>query len=290
MIGDWKNSCLCLEDGIKPAAANLIDPQNIYSNCLEGERLIDENATFEQFGYKSTELSYGSVKKIVAVCDKCKKTRTLAKQSYRNLCISCSKMGVKHKYPPTEEHRRNLSKAHIGKIITEEQRRKISASLKGRVPWNKGKPCSDEVRARLLLANKGRAPWNKGKKGLQVSYTKGKRLSKEHVLHLIENHADLSGEKNPLWGRKGIKSHIWKGGKKVTMAKCKAERRRELSFVPLNDCDVDGWIGHHLDKEYVLFIPKEIHESIRHRQSNQESMDRINEKVIDWYIDYYGLI
>ena len=37
--------------------------------------MIDEEKTFEMFGYASDKLSYGSSRKVVAVCDGCKKER-----------------------------------------------------------------------------------------------------------------------------------------------------------------------------------------------------------------------
>ena len=58
--------------------------------------MIDEKATFEQFGYYSTELSPRSHKKIVAVCDGCGKVRVLMKYAYRALCSSCGRKGTKN--------------------------------------------------------------------------------------------------------------------------------------------------------------------------------------------------
>jgi len=56
------------------------------------------------------------------------------------------------------------------RVLSEETKRKIGAansiSLKGNIPWNKGK--------------KGvQVSWNKGKKGLQVAWNKGKKHSEE---------------------------------------------------------------------------------------------------------------
>lgn len=48
-------------------------------------------------------------------------------------------------------------------------RAKVSAALKGRQPWNKGKKMSPETRARMSQARIGREAWNKGR-----------RLSKAH--------------------------------------------------------------------------------------------------------------
>lgn len=66
----------------------------------------------------------------------------------------------------TKEHKRNISKALLGKPKSEEHRRSIVRNhwaSKGRVPWNKGKRLD-------------KPPWNKGKKGVQVAWNKGKKL------------------------------------------------------------------------------------------------------------------
>ena len=46
--------------------------------------------------------------------------------------------------------------------LSKESRAKISQSLMGHIPWNKGKPMSDDARARLSASLKGRKAWNDG--------------------------------------------------------------------------------------------------------------------------------
>lgn len=86
------------------------------------------------------------------------------------------------------------------------------------------------------------------------------------------------GERNPQW----------KGGRKLASARNKC-KRRQLKYIPLNDCE-KGWVGHHMDKEHVIYIPRELHISQWHTQRDQNSMDKINEAVLDWYIYYYELV
>lgn len=46
--------------------------------------------------------------------------------------------------------------------------------------WNKGKPWSPEMRQKISESLKGRTPWNKGKVGMMpVPHNKGKHLSEE---------------------------------------------------------------------------------------------------------------
>lgn len=72
--------------------------------------------------------------------------------------------------------------------------------------------------------------------------------------------------------------------------KHKTKRERGLGFIPLNECKVDGWEGHHIDKEFVIYVPKELHQSVRHNVFSGKNMDEINFIILQWYILYYGLI
>jgi hypothetical protein len=50
---------------------------------------------------------------------------------------------------------------------------------------------------------------------------------------------------------------------------------RQLGFTPLNKY-FDGAIGHHIDKEKVIYIPQELHRSIRHSLLRNRNMEAIN--------------
>ena len=70
--------------------------------------------------------------------------------------ISASKMG----HEVTEETKEKLRQANTGRKHTEEAKRKIS---KNHARWQKGKIRSEEHRKKLSESLKGRTPWNKGK-------------------------------------------------------------------------------------------------------------------------------
>lgn len=57
---------------------------------IGGTRMIDEKATYEKFGYYSTDLKPKSSKRIIAVCDGCGKVRLIQKSAYRKLCHKCA--------------------------------------------------------------------------------------------------------------------------------------------------------------------------------------------------------
>jgi len=58
-------------------------------------------------------------------------------------------------------------------------------------------------------------------------------------------------------------------------------KRRALGFIPLN-IYFFGCEGHHIDKERVIFIPAELHKSVRHNIWTGKNMDKINELAYEW--------
>ena len=53
--------------------------------------MILEEETHKKFGYCSRDLSFGSAKRILVICDKCRKKREIRFQAYRPFCRSCAK-------------------------------------------------------------------------------------------------------------------------------------------------------------------------------------------------------
>lgn len=88
----------------------------------------------------------------------------------------------------TDDHRRNLSKSHIGKGVPH-------PAMLGNIPWNKN-------RVGVMPT-----PWNKG---LSWSDEMKKKMS-------IARKGKMVGENHPMWGRKrpeitGKNNHNWRGG------------------------------------------------------------------------------
>jgi len=63
--------------------------------------------------------------------------------------------------------------------------------------------------------------------------------------------------------------------KERTYQKKSKAKRRFLGFLPLNVPFV-GCEGHHVDNEQVIYMPKSLHRSIFHRQSDGLGMAKIN--------------
>ncbi len=82
-----------------------------------------------------------------------------------------------------------------------------------------------------------------------------------------------------------IKTPNGKESRKKTSCK-----RRNLKFIPLNNPLKEKCEPHHLDKEYVLYIPYKLHHSIYHNVHTGYNMNIINDRVFKWYVKYYKLI
>ena len=111
--------------------------------------------------------------------------------------------------------------------ITEETRKKISNSCKGRVPWNKGKTFEE-------LYGIKKADMLKEKSSKEQI---GKKLSEEHINKITENNSKY-------WlGKTKSKTHINKcvdSFKKTAKTKEYKEKRSQISSKPVIQLNLDG--------------------------------------------------
>ena len=117
--------------------------------------MIDEDWTWEFYGYHSDELSHASEKHIVARCDKCCQYRVLLMHDYSDLCHACV-----HKTIYLDIHGRDICKVcgdvlvddnwtlsqrkrnhHLCKKCVSERRVIYRRKIGGR-PMNENKECS----------------------------------------------------------------------------------------------------------------------------------------------------
>lgn len=109
-------------------------------------------------------------------------------------------------YIVCEETRRKLSivnrgrRPFLGKHHTEETRKKMSESSKGEKNPNFGKHPSDETRQRMSEAQKGRHHSEESIEKMRQAHL-GRVFTEEHRRKISENHAHLSGEKHPKYGK-----------------------------------------------------------------------------------------
>lgn len=69
---------------------------------------------------------------------------------------------------------------------------------------------------------------------------------------------------------------------KMGIARRDAKRRRSLEWDTLNTW-FDGSEGHHIGKQYVIYIPKELHQRIRHSLLKNRNMREINTAALDYF-------
>lgn len=59
------------------------------------------------------------------------------------------------------------------------------------------------------------------------------------------------------------------------------KRQRDLGFLPINE-PFEGSNGHHVNREVVLYIPKELHTAFPHNVFTGVGMDEINHAAFKW--------
>jgi len=111
--------------------------------------------------------------------------KTVSEETKRKMSIAHT--GITH----SEETKKKLAKIQTGRKYSEESRNKMSESQKGHTAWNKGKVLSEEHKRKLSEARKGKRPWNKGK---PHSEQHKKKLSEAWVHRRVR---DLNQEVRP---------------------------------------------------------------------------------------------
>jgi hypothetical protein len=139
-----------------------------------------------------------------------------------------------------------MSAAHMGHIMAETTRLALHNA-------NLGSHRSDEAKAKMSAAATGRIM----------------PLEERTKLSAIKKESCAS----PEW-REMISARNWRGGLKASRRRGKAKRRL-LGFVPLN-LPFIGCEGHHIGPEQVIYMPKALHRSIYHRQTDGRGMAKIN--------------
>lgn len=170
--------------------------------------MIDNEKTFREMGYCSTDLSYGSGKKVWSVCDECRQGRWISYQSYHALCHRCAMK--------SEEIRKKISKKHV--------------DMSGKNNPMYGKRHPDTVRQKCRYAYHpsgedhpmyGKHHSKKTKRKISDNHAdqngeKNQFFGRKHTLESInkirKNHADMSGKNNPMYGRRGSNAPSWVGG------------------------------------------------------------------------------
>jgi hypothetical protein len=58
-------------------------------------------------------------------------------------------------------------------------------------------------------------------------------------------------------------------------------KRRQLGFIPLNEPFIDCE-GHHISQNFVIYMPKELHQSLYHNIWTWQGMEQMNKLAIEF--------
>ena len=96
---------------------------------------------------------------------------------------------------------------------------------------------------------------------------------KEYHRNYYQEHVEELSEEHKAYNKTAK-------GKEV-MKRVHTKRNRELGFEPLNE-PFEGSHAHHMSKDIVVCIPKELHRSVSHNVFTGKGIDEINGKVLVW--------
>ena len=128
------------------------------------------------------------------------------------------------------------------------------------------------------FTNKHKENLSRALKGRRAP-NKGIKHSDETKIKMRKTHPSIQGKNHPNW----------KGGQKIATARKHSKRRELFGFIPINKIFKNSE-GHHIDLNYVLFIPKELHKSVWHSNIKDINMDEINNLAEEWYLKDQGVI
>ena len=132
-------------------------------------------------------------------------------------------------------------------------------------------------------AKKSRKKYKCSDKGVKKikEYEKTNICKKRRKISVKKYRQSEKGKISAERGRKsesfirGCKKYKQTDKGKENIKKGLAKRQREFGFIPLNNI-LPNSNAHHINKDYIIYIPKEVHQKYRHRQSNFKSMIIIN--------------
>ena len=149
-----------------------------------------------------------------------------------------------------------------GKYVRDDQT--CVGRVSGEDHWNYGRHLLDEHKKKIS------------------NYHKGKHHTNESKQKMKDNHWDVSGKNNPMFGKFGEKCPNWKGG----FDKSRPYLTPELQCTKLNkrfkDCE-----GHHIMKSVIIYVPRDIHRSIWHSLKSGKNMEKINGLAFNYLMGNY---
>jgi len=81
--------------------------------------------------------------------------------------------------------------------------------------------------------------------------------------------------------RSGQEHPRWNGGAKLARKRREARRKRQLGYTTLNT-DFKDSAAHHINKDLIIYIPKEVHNKIWHSLERPDTMEKINKVAFNF--------
>ena len=209
--------------------------------------MIDEEATFEMFGYRSTDLARTSNKKVVAVCEGegCKNpVRVMMMKDYHDLCHSCSMKSKKTRAKLREAQLIAQNRPEVKAKISEAQKKawedpniRAKHVESAKIMWE-----DPDVRAKYVKAWEIKTPKEYEDFAIQISC--------DHQGIPIEDFDGFIGND---------RSHV------KPIVQCVQMNKR-----------FKGSDAHHIMPSIVIFIPSELHQHIPHNLKTGYNMGEMN--------------
>jgi len=114
-------------------------------------------------------------------------------------------------------------------------------------------------------------------------YIKDMEQWREKHREYMREYAKQKRKENPEYMKEWQKNNPEKIRQKNRKQQAK---RRQLGFIPLNN-PFKGCEGHHINKDQVIYIPKELHHAISHNVWTGKNMNIINKWAIQYLLGNY---
>ena len=241
---------------------------------LEG---VDDKATFDQFGYYSTQLSEKSGRLIVRVCIKCGRTKNITKGAYSSICHRC--------VTQSEEFCKMRSEIATRQFSTEEGREKDRQGAIKR--W-----LDPEEHIKASIANKkahGTPEARKANSKRTLQYHKDHpEQAEQHSIfmkNLFNNDPTRAERVSALQQNEDYDAGEWRGW----------SDKRRLYLIPANRCihlnpRFEGSVRHHIMSGVIINIPIDLHRSIWHSIKTGRNIKEINKLAFQFLIFDFNVI
>jgi hypothetical protein len=178
---------------------------------------------------------------------------TLSKGSHKRICVSCDICG-------RVRWQRIYAVRSLCKSCSHSGENNSQYGMTGELSPNFGKEFSEEHKRKIGLGHKNKKVSIETRKKIYKA-SKSRKHTEETKRKISKNHPD----------QRGLLNHNWKGG---------ISGNRE-HVLPINQClqinkRFKDSNAHHISSDVVVYIPKELHQHIKHSLKNGKNMYEMN--------------